>query len=207
MSLQDVSRSFSSSGRSDASCPAWAQTAELRTAARGHREPHGAPRSPAQPHGAPHSPTYLQEGAQAAHLHPHAVQGALGELQSKHRHGQASATAALGNGGPVWAVLGQPLRAPPRHGSSDTGAGNARSAHFWFTPWGTGRWCRPRKAISGWGTGRAKADDRQQGESGVISPFTLMWSASCMVQSSAWSARWMLYRCCGESRDQHPQTQ
>lgn len=24
---------------------------------------------------------------------------------------------------------------------------------------------------------------------------TLMWSASCMVQSSFWSARWMLYRC------------
>jgi len=25
-----------------------------------------------------------------------------------------------------------------------------------------------------------------------------MWSASCRVQSSACSARWMLYRCCGE---------
>lgn len=24
---------------------------------------------------------------------------------------------------------------------------------------------------------------------------TLMWSASCIVQSSAWSARWMLYKC------------
>lgn len=29
----------------------------------------------------------------------------------------------------------------------------------------------------------------------VMLVLTLMWSASCMVQSSFWSARWILYRC------------
>ena len=51
----------------------------------------------------------------------------------------------------------------------------------------------------GWGAARAQAGNPRQGKSQAPRPrFTLMWSASCRVQSSACSARWMLYRCCGE---------
>lgn len=41
-----------------------------------------------------------------------------------------------------------------------------------------------------------------RGAAAALQHFTLMWSASCMVQSSACSARWMLYRCCTK-RDHH----
>lgn len=74
MSLHDVSRSLSRMARSDASCPAWGQREELSHLLEGWGRP-------AQP--GPRS--YLQEGAQPAHLHPHAVQGTLGELRGTER--------------------------------------------------------------------------------------------------------------------------
>lgn len=48
--------------------------------------------------------------------------------------------------------------------------------------------------LAGSGKGKGRKDATRK-ESGYFPRFTLMWSASCIVQSSAWSARWMLYRC------------
>lgn len=218
--------------------------------------------------------SYLEEGSQPAHLHPHAVQGTLGELQSTNtgtvklgakadtrqescsranwgfglgcfrtdslytalgftRAGkQAEAFSqflfySVGHRTPVLPLEAQdstilPLRhcvlhtllaallflprglqgkwphdffpfpwpGSPHHLCATTGSGS------WGKVTAMGRWGEAAlqlTKLSQPGPERAKAENMQQGKSQVIFPhFTLMWSASCIVQSSAWSARWML---------------
>lgn len=208
------------------------QDGQVRRLLPGLREEKGAQPSAGgggTQHSPPHAPSYLQEGAQSAHLHPHAVQGTLGELRAQSGRREQQRRAARCSGLQCW--VGPLPRAAATPGFPGEQFEGQRGL---VSPRGTQRFhMEPR---SSWMRGTlqgpqptpppcptavpaaAAAREPPAGLGGLQGPpgrpmgcrgaaaalqhFTLMWSASCMVQSSACSARWMLYRCCTK-RDHH----